>query len=453
MIRSFNKLLRGRDFLRSAMVLVSGTALSQALLLLALPLLTRLYSPDDFSVLAVYVAVVGIFAAAACLGFDLAIAMPALEQDALHLLAMALLCAAGMSMLVAFGVSWLDPAWFDSAAVLRVLDYRWLVPVGVFLTAVFAAVQLYAVRQKKFGDISRARVWQSAIGVMVQLAGAGLQWFPGGLLVGQAVGSGSGSARLLLNAWRDKSRWLSGGVSVVQMLALGREYRRFPQYTTFESLSNNLGIQLPVILIAMWVVGPEAGFLLLAMRAMQTPIGMVGGAVGQVYLSQAPGQDRCGELGAFTNRVLAGAIKVGIAPIVFMGFVAPGVFELVFGSGWSRAGELVCWMTPWFVLQYLASPISMVMHVRGQQRMMLLLTLVGLVLRAGTLILMVRLSPAVLSEAYALSGALFYLLCFGVFIQIAGLTLAQTLRLVLQVLAFALGGGLAGIFLNVLLGW
>ena len=41
-------------FARGVGVLVGGTAGAQALMVLAAPLLTRLYSPEDFGLLAVY---------------------------------------------------------------------------------------------------------------------------------------------------------------------------------------------------------------------------------------------------------------------------------------------------------------------------------------------------------------------------------------------------------------
>ena len=61
-------------------VLVGGTAFAQAIAVLALPLLTRLYTPDDFSVLAVYAALLGIISVVACLRLEIAIPMPNIPE-------------------------------------------------------------------------------------------------------------------------------------------------------------------------------------------------------------------------------------------------------------------------------------------------------------------------------------------------------------------------------------
>jgi len=46
--------LRDIKFVRSIGILVGGTAFSQLLALIVLPLLTRIYTPEDFTILATY---------------------------------------------------------------------------------------------------------------------------------------------------------------------------------------------------------------------------------------------------------------------------------------------------------------------------------------------------------------------------------------------------------------
>ncbi|MDT2285392.1 hypothetical protein P7H17_03750 [Paenibacillus larvae] len=50
-----------RPFVKQVSVLAGGTAFSQLLLVAASPVLTRLYTPEQFGVLSVYVALLSIF--------------------------------------------------------------------------------------------------------------------------------------------------------------------------------------------------------------------------------------------------------------------------------------------------------------------------------------------------------------------------------------------------------
>src|SRR5690606_34581923 len=100
---------------------------------------------------------------------------------------------------------------------------------------------------------------------------------------------------------------------------------------------------------------------------MAAPMGLVGGDVAQVSVSRAPEKYRSGELAEFTARVIEGLVKTGVGPLLFVGIIAPPVFAIVFGVEWRRAGEIISWMTPWFIFQFISSPVSMVMHVTDRQ--------------------------------------------------------------------------------------
>jgi len=175
-----------------------------------------------------------------------------------------------------------------------------------------------------------------------------------------------------------------------------------------------------VLIIAALAIGPEAGFILLATRAMGTPVTLIGGAVGQIFLSRAPAEMRADRLPEFTTEVLRGLALVGVAPLVFIGVIAPSAFVLIFGEEWRRAGELVAWMTPWFVLKLLSSPISMVMHVKMFQRAMLGLMVAGLILRLAITLGAYFIDTRYITEGYALSGAVFYFVALAVYLHATG---------------------------------
>jgi hypothetical protein len=66
-------------------------------------------------------------------------------------------------------------------------------------------------------------------------------------------------------------------------------------------------------------------------------------------------------------------------------------------------------MTPWFILQFVASPVSMVINVLGKQRLALLLHAFGFVLRIGSVLLAGRIAGSHVPEWFAVASAMFYL--------------------------------------------
>jgi O-antigen/teichoic acid export membrane protein len=207
-----------------------------------------------------------------------------------------------------------------------------------------------------------------------------------------------------------------------------REYHRFPKYSSIEALANSAGTMLPIIIIATLAEAPEAGFLMLATRVMQAPIGIIGNAVAQVYISRAPAEYRSGNLEEFTASIIAGLLKTGVGPVIFIGILAPTAFGVIFGNEWHRAGELVSWMTPWFVLQLLSSPVSMTLHVTNNQRTALLLQGFGFLLRIGSVLVASIFAATRIAEFYAISGFIFYAVYLWAVAVAASLKLSSLLK-------------------------
>ncbi len=392
-------------FARAVMVLVSGTALAHGLTAAALPVLSRLYSPTDFGLLAVFASTLSVVAVASCLRYELAVPLPEQDDDAMHLLAVAIVCALGLSTLLAL------PALFAPAWISRQLGqpalaaYMWLLPLGVFLAGAYSALQFWFVRQKGFTLIARTRIAQSACSVGTQVSlGLWAAIGPMGLLLGHVLNTGIACLSLGVQVIRAAPR-----ISWIRMLAVAGEYRRFPKYSTVEALANSASIQFPIIMIAALAAPAEAGYLMMAMLVMQAPMSLIGTSISQVYLSRAPAEHREGRLGDFTVEVFSTLFKAGIGPLIAAGILSPLLFGLVFGTEWQRAGWLVVWMTPWFMLQFLAVPVSMALHVTGHQRAALKLQLAGLALRVASVWVMAKWQEGLISEAYAASGAMFYL--------------------------------------------
>lgn len=411
--------LAGNDILRDVLRLVTGTVGGRAIALAAMPFVTRLYSPQDFALLAVYLAAVGMIGTIACLRFDVAIPVAQDEGDAAHLLVLALLIAVGMAGAGLVAVLLAPDRIVALLGQPALRPWLWLVPLGVLLAGCYAALQFWATRARRFGSIAKTRISQAAVGVATML---GMGWAgiaPFGLLLGNMLNSSAGSLRLGTEVLR-RDRAALRQVTWRGLGAAFRGYHRFPLYSAPDALANIAGIQVPVLIVAAFA-GSEAGFLLLAQQVMAAPMALLGSSISQVYVSRAPEALREGRLAGFTLSMLKRLIQIGVGPLILAGLLAPLVFPYVFGPQWVRAGEIALWMVPWMVLQFLASPVSMVMFVVGRQRAMLALTVFGGALRIGITLLAVQFDPAYLVEVFAISGAVFYGVCMLVFAQAAGI--------------------------------
>jgi O-antigen/teichoic acid export membrane protein len=399
--------LQSSSFVAATAKLVMGTAAGHAITLAVLPLLSRLYSPADFGALAVLSGAVGLFSAAACARFDIAIPLPAEDREASALLVLSLLCALVLALLLAVIVgSWPRHLadWVGQPGLARVW---WFFPLGLFCTGSALALQNWFVRKKQFAELARNRVYQAgaAGGGQVGLGFAGFT--PVGLLLGPVLNAGVACLVLGARVWRGERKLLAA-VDWPVLRATARRYRQFPRFSAAEALFNSAAIQAPILFLAGHASAAEVGCVALAMSVLQVPMALIGAAIGQVFFSQAAAEFRAGSLRPFTRQVLVLLLKSGGVPIIAAGLLAPMAVPLVFGAEWSRAGVLVGWMTPWFLLQFLVSPISFALHVTGRLGAAMALQVACLVIRFGAVYFAANYQPQLMAEAYALSGAVAY---------------------------------------------
>ena len=81
------KLKPKSEFTRNVLTLMTGTTIAQAIPIAISPILTRLYTPKDFGVLALFVAITSIFGSIANGRYELAIMLPKKDEDAINIFA------------------------------------------------------------------------------------------------------------------------------------------------------------------------------------------------------------------------------------------------------------------------------------------------------------------------------------------------------------------------------
>ncbi|MBV7309558.1 oligosaccharide flippase family protein [Acinetobacter sp. CWB-G5] len=428
-------------FLKAVSVLVGGTAFAQLIGFLCLPILTRLYTPEDYSVLGVYVAIVAILAVISCLRFDIAIPIPENENDGKALLLLSFLSNTIFSIIL-YVVLFISYPYIQHYKIIDQLSFWiWLIPLGVFVSGFYSALQFWATRHKRFKDIAKTRMTQAISGNTASLAGGMFSVGFGGLIIGQLLNFSGGLFKLAVSAKKDLAIVKSSPLEATFV-----KYSNFPKYSTFEAFANTSSIQLPLIIIASLLIGPEVGLLMMAMRILAMPMGLIGGAVSQVYLAEAPKKYKLNQLKVYTQNILIKLINIS-SLIIGGGLIISVIIPFVLGENWARTGELIFIMIPWFVMQFIASPISMVMHIKNQQKIMLYLTVFGLIVKLTSILFAYFFLKKYMVEAYIYSSFVFYCVCFFVFGSYVGLKLKDYFKIIkathflmLSIILYALYG-------------
>jgi lipopolysaccharide exporter len=361
-------------FLRSILILAGGTALGQGVVVLFAPVLTRIYTPADFGVLATFASIISVAVVVLSLRYEQAVVLPEQRRMAIALLGLSLSLVFALSFITAIAL------WIKRDSLLRLggfhTDFLWLLPLGLVGAGLYQAINFWALREQAFERIARTRLVQSLGMVLTQLglgvAGLG----SAGLLVGEVVGRVGGSWSLMLFLRGVTLREL---FDVRQMLYAAKRYLRFPLYSTWAALLNTLSLQLPFLTLPSLFNNEVAGFFALAYRVLGLPSFLVGQAVGQVFLSKAATlRNVPEELARLTARTALSLLAVGIAVFAIVAIGGVGLFGFFFGESWRQAGVYAQIMAPWYMLWLVSSPLSGLLAIREWQGAGLAFTFVEL---------------------------------------------------------------------------
>ena len=396
-------------YVRAVLTLVAGTAFAQGLMMLVLPLLTRLYTPKDFSILAVYVALISLITAVSCLRFNIAIPLPEDTETSAALLILSLVAALIVTITLVIAILFFGPSLAMAIDQPNIGAYLWLLPIGVLSASAYSAMQGWVARKKLFGLIAQTRVSRAICGAGTQVGFGVFAPSPLGLILGHILYMGMGTFRYLVSIWANDRKYLTS-LSSSKLRRTFIEYRRYPLLSVPETFFDAGGIQIPMLLIAAFSVGPEAGYTMLALQILGAPMTLLGAAVAQVYVVDAPGMMRRGELWHFTIKTIWSMMKIGGPIILTVALLAPFLFAPIFGQEWARAGLIVAMLAPSALLQFLVSPVSMVLHITEDVVSALNLQIVGFFLRVGAVYFAAMNAVSLIVEIYAVVSFLYYMI-------------------------------------------
>lgn len=395
--------------------LATGTGLAQVFSILTVPVITRLYNPAEYGLVANYLALAGVIGAVAALRYELVIIL----QDTDHAASATVQLSVGLVMVITSMVA-LVLLMTDGLSfwpVSRSLqDVIFLLPVSIFLGATSDILINYANRKRLYTLLAGSRVWAALINPTVSVVAFCLLGSTAiGLILAPLC---STIATISVLSWRMSKQKLFPNicpVSADQLLAIVRTYRQFPIYNLALTLLDQTTAALPVLLFAALFSPTTAAYFALANTVLRLPIALVGRAVAQVFYERATRRkDQPVELRRLVLATIRALGLLGILPLGILMLFGPQLFSLIFGSTWTLAGEFARFLIIATTVILIASPISMTPSILNQQHWHLLLSLAAVGARLGALWLGAYLgSPLATVVLYSLGEASATLLFLG----------------------------------------
>ena len=358
------------SFLRNVVTLMTGTTFAQALLILASPILTRLYSPEAFGVFALYLSVLGILTVAACWRYELAIVLPAKDEDAANLLVISICICFGMEALILILAELFRNSIASLLGAPQLAPWLWFMPVSLIAAGLFTTFNYWSTRRKQFRRLAARTITQSTVTAAAQIGTGAL--YPaasaGGLIGGAIVGQLTATGRLAWQIARDEGKQLRSAINKHNMKQMLIRYKDFPLYSSWSGLLNTASTMLPALLLAYFFTPTVVGYYALGHRVLAMPMDVIGCSIAQVFFPRAIEAKHKGDLDRLTLDIFQSLLAIGFVPFLLITIVAPDLFAVIFGARWWTAGEYVRWLSLWLLFVFVSSPLSTMYAVMERQR-------------------------------------------------------------------------------------
>lgn len=364
-----------RSLTNSPTSLIAGASLiGQLFSLVAIPLVSRQYSPEAVGVFSTCLAISTIVASVITLRIDRALTLPDSEKDA------AVFAVGGVFASAAIIV--LGSAIYIVTTLVLANDFIalwWVIPPLAAAIAWGTLLLQFGIRQRQYRTVAWRNFLQPAVTGVLQVSLGLFIATATSLSFSAIAGKLCGLAAPLKAVLRELGPFRHIGFSV-QFPRLVYRYRRFLTLGTVAGLMNTASLQIALPLVVIVYGSSEAGQFAMSQLVLSAPLVLVGNAVGQVFLGDFSNdvrnrRGRASIIFSSTSRWLfIGGITVGI--IVFL--LSPKLFPLILGNTWELSGLLGVALSPLLASRFISAPLAQTLIVLEKQGTQLILDSVRL---------------------------------------------------------------------------
>ena len=359
------------NFVRNVLTLLTGTTIAQAIPIAISPILTRIYTPDDFGLLTLFIAISFIFGSIANAKYEQVIMLPKKDEDAINIFALGFIITTTLTLLLFLIILFFHTQITYLLHNEAIGIWLYFIPVSVFFIGLFNLLNYFNSRKKFYKDIAKASIVKSLVLATIQLSIGFIKSGATGLITGQFLSQMFANIQLLKNIFQDKG--LLSQIKKIKIIALAKKYSHFPKFALPSNLANVLSQHLTNILISSFYSVATLGFYALVQRVLAMPSSLIGNAIGQVFFQE--GMEEKHKTGSIINTFNATAKKliiIAFPAFLLLFIVVEELFAFVFGEEWRIAGEYAKIIIPYFFISFISSTLSPTYDIFGRLKVELL---------------------------------------------------------------------------------
>ena len=322
------------SYVRNFLLLSSGTFLAQLVPVIFYPIVSRLFTPADFGILAAINSIATIVATIATGKYETGILIAKSDGAASNIWGLVM----SLSILLLSVQLCIFYIFVDFFARLLnnpgIVHYFYIPFISAFAIIIYQSYNEWCVRNKYFKNLSFNKIVNSSsVSAIETIMGLTKVLGGGGLIVGDLVGRLISAFSCLYHGLK-KDGNLIRYVSLKRMLLYAKRYIDCPKYVMPGQLLNTLGVAMPVFVIGAFFSQQEVGFFSMANMVILLPASVISLAMRDVFRQKANDD------------------------FLILYFMAPVLFKFVLGEPWMEAGIYARILIPVVAISFISDVLG-----------------------------------------------------------------------------------------------
>jgi O-antigen/teichoic acid export membrane protein len=441
LINQIGKIKNEGSFARNISINSSWNVLGIVIQFLLSPIITRLYTPAEYGVFAIFNSIVLNVCIVNTFRYSDTIILTTGDKQRNNAIALSFIIVSGVSVLSLIAIflfsseltRFVGSAWFSI--------WMYLMPLSIFLAGIIEILLYLNARRNKFflnglsGFILNFTSRCYTIGYASFFTPLAK-----GLIGGDVIGKLAALFSLLFSFKLvfKKAKILYQSIDARSMLAIAKIYKHFPFYNLPSNVLASISGHIPIYFLQFQYNSSVVGAYALSSSLLEIINRLIPYSISAVFLPKAMEMKRESSIilanGAYR---LFGFLFLG-SFLVFGGLalVSQKIFPWVFGNDWLMAGTFTSILTLNYAINFISISLSEIYKVIGRQKLFLATTVFSVTLKASAILLSIlfKLDTYTALLMFSIGGALGSILqILIVFIVLKFRVLKVSLSLVLLI--------------------
>ena len=355
-----------KSYLRSLSILAFGSALGQLVAAAASPVLSRVFSPEDYGVSGFVLSLVMIFVFVSTMRYEDLIVAGRTTSSRTGGFAIAFLCLCFVSLVLLAGVILLGHPDADGQLIL-------FTPVILFLSVLQSRIlPPLLIQLDRYRSVASGHFTNAALGACAQIGCGLLGMGAAGLLVGRTIGLVCATVLMAAPIARTTLVPIARKARYGRLLRVVRAYRRQAFFLAPAGFINAVAMQLPFFYIA-YMFGPASAGAFFFTQSLANAAMMIY-RKSMTSLTAKTAHDlrrRRRPILPFLLRLLALIGVAGCLGAALLFIYGERVVPILFGERWEEAGTVAKWLGLFYASTAIHLPAaSLATLLKYQSRML-----------------------------------------------------------------------------------